>query len=38
MKVGIALNMLTKIIPHPRRERQARARAASCGIEKGLVR
>jgi hypothetical protein len=25
-------------IPHPRRERQARTRAASCGIEKGLVR
>jgi hypothetical protein len=24
--------------PHPRRERQARTRAASCGIEKGLVR
>lgn len=23
---------------HPRRERQARTRAASCGIEKGLVR
>ena len=25
-------------IPHPRRERQARTRAASCGIEKGLVK
>ena len=31
-------NRWNQKIPHPRRERQARTRAASCGIEKGLAR